>query len=179
MREVWEVVGGPEHAGRRGESGIGVAGLACHGTRRLREFTIALKDLLRPQLERAGVVPFHLQHVAAFLGAPGVFGQDCHAAGDLDDIHHPADGFGLGCVEGLHLATEARRMRDDCRQHVGQVHILCEPRSAVGLVVGILARGVLANELEVFRVLEHDLGRHRLAGRRRRELAEGRLAQRP
>ncbi len=172
VREIREIVSSTQHARGFRESGIGVALLAGNGAGRFGEFAVAGKDCVAAELERGGLVPFHLQGLSALAGAPGVLGQHGDAGRDLHDIHHALDGLGGRGVEGPHLRAKARRVRDHGRQHAGQMHVLREARPAVDLVGAVLARGMLADELEVLRRLELDVGRHGQLRSRPCELAE-------
>ena len=129
----------------------------------------------RRALEAGGVVPFDLERVASFLRRPERGGNDGHAVGDFHHVAHAGNAVHAGGIEAIHFLAEARRMRDDRGQHVGQLHVLREARGAVGLRLRIRARHMLADEHEVLRVLDLDRCGHRLFPRRFGELAERRF----
>ncbi len=131
------------------------------------------------EAKRSGLVPVRDQRIAALLRRPVVLGEDGdavrHRGGkrhDLLDALHLLRGRG---VEALQLRAEARRMQDDRRQHAGQLHVLREDRGAVRLRGRVRARGGLADEDEVLRVLQLHVSRHGLLRRVGGELAESRL----
>jgi hypothetical protein len=119
-----------------------------------------------------------LERIAALLGGPVALGHHRHAFAAAVQRHaqhgfHAGHGAGCGVVKRLDLAGKHRRMRHHRRQHAGQAHV-----DAVALVAGGFgariepARG-LADDAELFRVLERDGLRHRQLHRRFGQLAIG------
>ena len=115
------------------------------------------------------------QGVAAELGAPEVAPEDGDPAGDAHHLFDAGDGLGRCRVEGLDAGPEAGRVGHQGREHPGQAHVLGEAGAAVELAGAVLAaQPRVADEAELRRVLEADLGRHRLPRRRLRQFAEAR-----
>ena len=83
-------------------------------------------------------------------------------------------------MDVLDPGAEAGRVHHQGRQHLGQAHVLGEDGAAVGLGRPVLAAELgVADQPELGRVLELDLRRHRLPGRRLRQLAEACADGRP
>ena len=178
VREIREFVGRLERLRRAGERSGKIAFLPRGQAGRCGKALVLGHDLGRAQLERARLVPLHGERVAALFRGPEIAREHRHALGDRHHVDHALHRFRFRRVEGLGLSAEARRMRDEGREHPGELHVLRVNRRAVRLGAGVGARQSPADQGEILRVLELHVLRDRNLGRARRELAEGRLAVR-
>ena len=125
-----------------------------------------IKTFLKPFGDRCarnlGVVAFipnDRQSLKCGLGMPPGIGNDRDGAvadfHDLLDALHVRD---FGFVEAFHLAAEHRAILDRGMEHSRQFDIDAVSHLAGGLVSGIEAFDVFADELPVLRILQLDVG---------------------
>ena len=103
----------------------------------------------------------HRQRLAGFARAPVAVGDDRDAIADLHDGDHAGHGARLGRVERAHFAADHRTLLERGVDHAGQFHIDAEFGRAVDLGRGVETLRWLADEREIFRILERHVGRRR------------------
>ena len=146
------------------------------GARRLREARVV-------RLQGVGVdgrgrpgLPLDLERVAALLGRPERVGDHGHARGHLEHLldaaHRPRAVGG----EPLHRAAEHGGPGHHRHEHAGHRRVEPEDRLARHLRAAVEAARGLADDLELRRVLEGDVLRHRHRARLVHELPVGERA---
>ena len=136
-----------------------VAIAAGDGPGRGGEALVLGEDVGRGRLERRRIVPLDLQRVAAVLGGPEAGGDDRHAVGHLDDVADAGQRRALRRRSSLTRAPKRGGCATTAVSMSGSFTSAVNMRAAVALGLRVLARHVLADEHEVLRVLELDLGR--------------------
>ena len=178
VRQIGELVHRLQDSRRAAQGAVGVAFAPCAGARPTSQHAIRRVELVRAALLRTALVPRHAQRLAAFAGRPEALRHHGHTRRHRHDVRHALHPARGRRVERLHGGAEARRSRDQRRQHPrhGEVHRVL--RRAVGLGPAVHARRLLADELEVLRILERHLRGQRARGSLRRQLTERRAAAR-
>ena len=176
VRQIGKLVRRTDSLGGALERGGDIAVVARRHARLFGQRPVLGHDRGRASLFRLAVVPLDLERLAALLCRPEALGDNGDAARHLHHVDHAGDGLGRGGVERLYRRAEQRRTLQQRHQHVREGHVDGELRRAVGLGRNVDARQFLADELEVFRLLQRHLVRHRQAGRLGGQCAERRLA---
>jgi hypothetical protein len=132
-------------------------------------------QLLRGERRVLARRPRDLQRIEPALGGPEVLAHHRHRVLDANDVEHARNGArGLVVHRGQHAAQRGAGL-DRGHLHARHAHVEAELRLAVDLVGGVHAAQRLADELEVLRLLQRHLARHRQPCGRAGERAEAEL----
>ena len=111
-------------------------------------------------------VPFDLERATTLHCRPRAvcnYGDPARAVSiwfdgfDLEYVFNPENCFCCGCIETFHLATKSWAAGHDRVQHVGNLCVEAEFRSAIGLRGDFNSRNGAANDREIFRIFEPDV----------------------
>ncbi len=111
------------------------------------------------------LVPLHGQSLAGFLSLPVTVGDHRHAVIDLNHIDHTGHALGAAGVKTLDLAANHRTLLDAGVHHARQLDVDTELGRAIDFGRGVQTLGALADDFEIFRILQHHFLRHRQLGR--------------
>ena len=154
-----DLLGGAGHD--LGHIALGRALLARHHARLLRGRLELLHDIGGTELGVGALVPADVERGKPLLGRPHVVGDHRHGVVEADHPMHAFNRLRLAVVHAGELAAEHRTGGDGGDFHPWDLHIDAELGLAVDLVRTVEALDGGADELEVLRVLERHLVRHR------------------
>ena len=135
-----------------------------------------LPDVVRADARVRAFVPVDHERIEALLGRPHVIADHRDHVVEHDDLLHARDFLGGAVVDLADLAAEHRTGRSGCELHAGQHRVDAVDGLAVDLVGRVEPLQRLADQHEILRVLERDILWRRLAARRMRQRAIGKLA---
>ncbi len=154
-----DLLGGAGHD--LGHIALGRALLARDHARLLRGRLELLHDIGGAELGVRALVPADVERGKALLGRPHVIGDHRHGAAEANHPVHAFNRLRLGVIDARELAAEHRTGGDGGDFHTGDLHVDAVLGLAIDLVLAVEALDRGADELEVLRVLERDLVRHR------------------
>ncbi len=143
----------------RGDGGR-IALVPHHHARRQRSRREPRDDVIGIDGSIRSVVPLNDERPEALLRRPHIVGHDGDCVVEADDLAHSLDRFRLAVVDADHLAADHRTRGDRGDLHPRQPDVDAVHRGAVDLGRRIEPLCGRADQDEVLRVLERDLGRY-------------------
>ena len=136
-------------------------------------------DVGRVDRSVRSIVPAERERLDALFRRPHVVGYDRNGIVEADDLAHAHDGFGFAVIDADQLAAHDGTRCDRGDLHSGQPDVDAILRRTVHLRRGVEALGGCSDQLELPRILQGDLRRHRklrgrVGERAVRQLAAGR-----